>query len=397
MECKSCGKTLRSGEKFCTVCGCYNDFDEEDNEKEADSAKEELDNLGNSIKELEKQLEDDEKKKEKERLKEAKREEKAKEKAERKRKKQEEAEEITKKEDNDSEDIMDTLSKEERPLAIFIGEDYKWIAQRPFNVFAMLFSWIYFLYRKLYLIGIAGLLITGIIIRFVPILTIPFIFISMIGIGFAFNKIYLSIAEKRVNTIEEEYSDQYTCEKELRKKGGVNVIFALLIFLLFIGLVFLSYFNFGALKKVSKYASANSDNIANCRSIGRQVYQNLEVYQVDGAIKEAACEVITSVEKEYRIYFVLTKDSIDQYVMFETGNNLVYIKANTEMIEILENAKKENALATSDEEFLDASNKVRNDYQQIVTEAKKEDHLIKQNKDTKEKTHYILTKDDIIG
>lgn len=409
MVCKSCGKTLRSGEKFCTVCGCYNDFDEEQDIE--DGTKEEL----------EKQLEEDEKKKEKERereekelLKEEKRKEKEREKEERDKARKEErkaeegiveTEEVVeftiKKENKEKQskedDILDNLSNEERPLAIFIGEDYKWIAQRPFNVFAMLFSWVYFLYRKVYLIGIIGLLITGIIIRFIPILTIPFIVISMLGIGFAFNKIYLSIAEKRVSKILDVYSDKYTYEKILRKKGGVNVVLALLIFLVFIGLVFLSYFNFGTIKKASKYSSENSDNIANCLSIGRQVYQSLEVYQVEGTLKEAACEVITSVEKQFRIYFVLTNDNVESYVLFETGNGLVSMKGNTAMIEKLESVKKQNGLAASDEEFLKESYQVRNNYQQTITDAKREDDLIRKNKDTKEKTHYLLTIDDIIG
>jgi len=34
MHCKNCGKKLREKEKFCTICGYYNDHNEEDIEKE---------------------------------------------------------------------------------------------------------------------------------------------------------------------------------------------------------------------------------------------------------------------------------------------------------------------------------------------------------------------------
>ena len=53
-------------------------------------------------------------------------------------------------------------------LEAFIGEDYKPIKKIPFNIFAFLLNWSYLLYRKLYITGILGLVVTGIIILFFP-------------------------------------------------------------------------------------------------------------------------------------------------------------------------------------------------------------------------------------
>ena len=156
MICRNCGNTLKENEKFCTLCGTYNDPSVPPEENDFDSPNQEM----KFIRKNEEQDPDDSYM----------------------------APDIS--EENYEEE--DYSSKDDPDVVAYIGEDYKWIAKRPFNIYALLFSWIYFLYRKLYLIGIIGLVVTGIVIKFLPFLLIPCVILSMVGCGLFFNKIYLA-------------------------------------------------------------------------------------------------------------------------------------------------------------------------------------------------------------
>ena len=60
----------------------------------------------------------------------------------------------------------------------------------------MLFSCIYFIYKKIYIIGIPGLLIAGVLVLFQPVILIIYAVLSMVLSGIFFNKIYLWYANK---------------------------------------------------------------------------------------------------------------------------------------------------------------------------------------------------------
>ena len=182
MRCKNCGNLLRNSEKFCTICGTYNDPN--DTSLEADAKEMAPPQEENIVEEFS----------------------------------------FNKKlKEKSSDKLVDDFTTRDDPyVAAYIGEDYKWIVERPFNIYALLLSWIYFLYRKLYIIGSIGLLITGIIVRFIPIIIIPYIVLVMVGSGIGFNKIYLMIVERKVNKIAAQTDSPADAMEKCQKKGGVN-------------------------------------------------------------------------------------------------------------------------------------------------------------------------------
>ena len=118
MKCEKCGKKLRKNEKFCTVCGYYND--EKDNlspdewdDGDYDLLSEEQNN--------------------------------------------ENGQEINTVENSEEKKTISYSFEKERDLEAYIGEDYKMIKKSPFNIYAFLLNWMYVLYRKLYITGIIGL------------------------------------------------------------------------------------------------------------------------------------------------------------------------------------------------------------------------------------------------
>ena len=161
MVCKKCGKKLKIGEEFCSVCGYYNGsnddeqgfLDDEDTKsyndddffdevEEVDEEDYDKDNGGKVVEEnLINRLNV---------------------------------------EDNNDINAFSTKSnaksskkemtnfKEDRLIEAFIGEDYKWIIRRPLNIYALLLSWVYFIYRKMYITGVLGLILTGVVCRLLP-------------------------------------------------------------------------------------------------------------------------------------------------------------------------------------------------------------------------------------
>ena len=173
MKCKNCGKRIKKNELFCSSCGYYNgDATAVSWDEEADLLEEE--------KEKEQRVEEQiEKVEEKEEIYIPEKEKKRK-----KLKKEKEEEEFV----YENEDLLED----------FIGEDYKTIKTKPFNIWACLLSWVYFVYRKLFIIGGIGLLLTALIIIFLRKLLIVYMILVMIGCGFAFNPIYIIIAKKKI-------------------------------------------------------------------------------------------------------------------------------------------------------------------------------------------------------
>ena len=205
MVCKKCGKRLKEGEMFCTVCGYFNDPNDtsnyDDNKKENFTNDDEVDLL----KEDEESVNDG-------------------------------IEIQAFSTDTTTDDTKKTGFfdfQDDRFLEAYIGEDYKVVARKKINIYALLLSWIYFLYRKLYITGIIGLIITGIFIKFFTKYLIVFIIVSMIFSGLLFNPIYIAVAKQRVLKIkkEEEYSDDFATEQVCAKKGGVNFVIPIIIYL----------------------------------------------------------------------------------------------------------------------------------------------------------------------
>ncbi|MBR3210780.1 MAG: zinc-ribbon domain-containing protein [Bacilli bacterium] len=387
MVCSNCGNTLKENEKFCTLCGTYNDpsnslesdvktKNKKKKKKEASQDEffddfspiegEELsddDYVGDSYEEFD--FEDDE------------------ENTSRKKGKR---------------IVQEYNPKDDPDVVAYIGEDYKWIAERPFNIYALLLSWIYFLYRKLYLIGMIGLAITGVIYKFFPAILIPYIVLSMVGSGLAFNKIYLDIVEDRVAKLQNKSRGIDDMELLCKKKGGVTVIMPLIIFMIFLVVMLSSYSNFKIKtnQKEPNYWEATSDNTANCTKICREFYDNSKTSEE--TMGEFGCEVISNTkgEKYYNIYIRSTKNGNTRYVLYEYDpNGYVTLKGDTEYLEQLEKLEKAKTISENDEEFLKTTRLLPNELTSIKKSSESEDNMIKRYENTAPKTHFYFIKDDL--
>ena len=151
MECRKCGKILSEQEKFCTYCGYYYDPNEEEDINEGFSAA---------------TIEDDRN-----------------------------AVTVTHSDKKETIEIEKVVYEEAdrlkpRCLRVYLTSDYKVVTAGGFNLYALLFSWIYFIYKKMYIIGIPGLLLAGILILVQPVVLIIYAALSMILSGIFFNKIF---------------------------------------------------------------------------------------------------------------------------------------------------------------------------------------------------------------
>ena len=375
MVCKNCGRKLKNNEKFCTECGYYNDdddfslegdsFEEEETEEEEDAEvivvdEEEYEDYDSS--------EENSSKKEK------------------KSKKKSEQKVI-------SLDDIDSL------MELYIGEDYKWICERPFNIYALIFSWMYFLYRKLYLIGILGLALTGLVLYFLMGFIVPYIILVMVLSGIFFNKIYLVVIRRRIRRIlnKTEGIDEYTIQEKCRKKGGVSVFNALSIFVIFLVIMILCFIDGVSLpQETPKFWDKNTENLANCKSVSKQTYQILKDNKIDGSLEESICEVHIGDSKTYDTYFKLKKDSVSQYYYFKNEGNYFTLEGNTEKLEYLEEEKENGTISEEEEKMLTITKNLSSKFASLKKDAEYEDRLISEGLDTSEKAHYVFGKDDIL-
>ena len=201
MHCKNCGKKLKTNEIFCSSCGYYNGDkqdetkDEKENNFESENIDLSLNNNSDDNISLDDDypynddnisLDDDISNNDDDLL-------------------IEDNQDIndieiqsfnTKPEDSKKKSFFDF--QYDRFLEAYIGEDYKEVARKKINIYAFFLNWMYFLYRKLYIIGIIGLIITGIVLRVFTKYFLYYLIVVMILSGLLFNPIYLFVAKKRV-------------------------------------------------------------------------------------------------------------------------------------------------------------------------------------------------------
>lgn len=394
MKCVKCGKKLKSNEKFCTYCGYYNDSEKEENWS-TDNDQEDLleenwydDEIDNeeetTVVEEVKKEEKPKKKKKEEKKEEPKKEEKP------KKEKKEKVKEIKLKEDNE------VYDQNERYIEAYIGEDYKLIKKSPFNIWAFLLNWMYFLYRKLYITGIIGLVITALVAFFLTKYFLIYLIITLLIIGFGFNPYYVFIIKRRVNKILKDYegSDEFSLEKMCKEFGGVNVILSLIIYFIFLVVIILSIVrvSFNPSHNTN-FWKQNSENRANCSSLVKLTYQS-EKTNYD-KIEEAVCKYNKN-SKKYDIYLKTEKNKKTIYAYYETNDDYVVYKNNTELLELLNKKKKSKEITQEEEKILNEIKLIESDYKSIYKKSLKEDKLIKEKKDKEEKLNYIFDYQEII-
>lgn len=455
MQCQKCGKKLKPGETFCSICGYYNS---EDDIKESDTKKSEnWDDISTDIqieiddddddsakwfddditvieedssekKEVKKESfwskkkqEQAEKKAKKEKEK-AEREEKEKiEKAEKKVKEEQEKKEREEKLEQERQereykkalekntrktentyDELDTASDEyeyENFLKAYIGEDYEKIRFKNFNLLACLLNWAYVIYRKLYITGIIGLLLTLLIILKLPQIAIIYAIIVMVGLGFGFNKYYIFISKQVIKNQQKKFegSDDYSMEKILSRKGGVNVIFTLILYLLFLIVLFYGMFHFTINKTHNtKFWEENTTNEASCISLTKIAYKDLPNVTEKGQIMESTCKVTTGdTNNEYSIYIKILDNTKVIYAYYQTEKSYLKYRGNTKLLGELEQKQANNTLSDVEKGMLVELKNIELTYNDIYEKSKEEKKLIEEKKNTKPRTDYFFTKEEI--
>ena len=396
MKCIKCGKRLKKNEKFCTYCGYYNDTEEKEN---WNTDNEEEDLLEENWYDDDFKSEEDEvviespkkEKKKKEKKEKPKKEDKpVKEETPKKVKKEKEITEVKFKEDNE---IYD---ENERYLEAYIGEDYRLIKKSPFNIYAFILNWMYFLYRKLYITGIIGLIITALVAFFFTKYFLIYLIITLIVLGIGFNPYYIFISKRKVNKILNDYegSDSFSLEKTCEELGGVNVVFSLIIYLIFLIIIIVSIVKVNInTDHNTNYWKENSENNANCGSLARLAYR--EEKNNYKKIEEALCKVNKN-SKNYEIYLKTIKNKKTVYVYYETKDNYIVYKNNTEYLDMLTNKKKNKTITKEEEKVLNDIKMIESNYKSIKSKSLDEDKQIKNKTNREEKLNYIINYEEII-
>lgn len=367
MRCRNCGKKLREKEKFCTVCGYYNDGKDDDFQVDGVLFDNDLD------------LSDDS-----------------------------EIEENNELDDTGEFDLKANASgtrdnefyyKDEKFLEAFIGEDYKLIKKSPFNIYAFLLNWMYVLYRKMYVIGIVGMLITGIIILLQPKFLIIYLLFVMLILGLSFNKVYILISKIKVERIVNKNAgtDNFMMENICKKKGGVKVSYALLIYFIFLILVFFGLFTVSYNSNHNeKFWKENSENRATCSSLLKIANRDLESNEISGTLKEGICVVYKTISgKDYDVYLKINDNSKTFYLYYKTEKEYLVYNNTTSDLRDLE-AKSLNKTITEDEKKeLSAKKNIEEAYFNATKKSTDEDLQIKNKTNDTEKKNYIFSSSEI--
>ena len=359
MRCEKCGKKLRRNEKFCTVCGYYND-------DKKDVSPDEWDDGDYDLLEEEKQDETP----------------------------QEEVNIGTIEEDK----AISYDYEEEKDVEAYIGEDYKIIKKSPFNIWAFLLNWMYVLYRKLYITGVIGLGIAVFITLFYTKYVIIYLVVSMVLLGFIFNPYYIFIIKNRIKRLESKYegSDSFTFSQICAEKGGVNTYIALVIYFLFLVIIFFSLVRVSYNRSHNtKFWKENSENKANCNSFVKIANSDVEKEEY-GYVEEGLCKITNKTTKEYSIYIKTKKDNKIYYIYYETENQRLKYSNSTIYLEELLKKQKDKTITKEEEEKLSNIKNIESNYKTIVNNNKSEEELIKAKKNTKEKTNFVFSREEVI-
>ena len=400
MKCPNCGNKAGRKDIFCEVCGTYlkdQDRDDWNDELDLDLDTEEKEEAIEMDEEIIEDKEDSEDFVDLKEKKVEKKEEKEDKKDKKESKKKEKVFSV-----KDSSGTGKKFSYEnEDLLEAYIGEDYKLIKKSFFNIWAFLFNWLYVLYRKLYVTGIIGLVISWVVIAFFKNWKYILIYLLIVSILLAllFSPYYIFISKRKVEKLksQNEGEDSFTLSGICKEKGGVKVLPALLFYSVFLILVFFTITSLRfTLTFRTKYWEENRDNLANCTSLVKVVYRNISENHEVGDVNEAVCKIITADTKEYEVYVKTKKEKEIIYSYYKTQNGYIARRGDTVLLNELIERQKKVILTEDEKQKLMELQSMEINYQKYHDQAEKEDLLIKQRKDKKEKLSYVLNKEEII-
>lgn len=351
MLCQKCGKRLKRKEEFCTYCGYYNG---EVNDNDLDMV--DSDGVTMSLDQLPVGNSDEDKKEEK------------------------------------------VNYNDERYLEAFIGEDYKMI-KSYFNIFAVLLNWVYFLYRKLYITGLIGLIITYIVVTNYSQYFIWYILGTSLAFGLLFNPYYILVSKLKIKRLQKKNKDCdiFTFTNICVENGGVNSFIAFAVFVIFLVIVFFSkvYFQFNS-NHNTRFWNENSENLAMCSQLTKLSYKDVQKNYDYGKIQGGVCKLVKNPTKMYEVYLKMIKDTQTIYVYYLANDgDLVYQGDNFKQNEL--ELKKANYTITSEEtSVLTEYQKFATIYNNISKKSKLEQELIDKKKNTEERLDFDFTSGEII-
>lgn len=353
MECKKCGKILSEQEKFCTYCGNYYDPDEDDNINEGFSEA--------TIKDDKKAIVETHK---------------------------------DKNEDVEIEKLVYENAEKLKPrcLRVFLKADYRTVTEGGFSIYAMLFSWIYFIYKKLYIIGIPGLLIAGVLVLFQPVILIIYAVLSMVLSGVFFNKIYLWYANKKIDKLISDNNPDEAIKKA-KKAGNENVLLTLGIYFIFLILIIVLYFtkdSFG--NGGDKYYKENTNNKNTCLKMVDAAKKNSKSTAVSFII-EAGCVVIDSEATKFQVYLKFDKGNKIIIEQYSTDSQKMYLDGTTDLLKEYESRKFN--LNDSELEYYQKMIEIESNYSKLQQQAKAEDDAILNKNSIGPKSCFFLTTEEV--
>ena len=291
----------------------------------------------------------------------------------------------------------------DRLLEAYVGEDYQEIVRKKINIYAFIFNLFYYLYRKLYLIGIIGLVILWVLAVKKPILIIPYIILVAVISGVLFNPIYLKIANSKIKRIKKNNptTDDFELMEVCRKKGGVNVVIALVIYLLFIISIIGTLFSFKLfLNGKEKFWEENNNNRANCMYITKNslIYgRSNGVISNDADILETVCRKFGDDSKYFDIYLKMKNfDGSISYLYFSTGEQELILNNNTIQKSSLESKQMNGTITEEEKKKLEEYKQIESDYNKIKTDSEKYEELLAKRKNKIERNSFVFTKEEVL-
>jgi len=143
------------------------------------------------------------------------------------------------------EELNDNIDRNEKNIKSWIGEKQdvmysKMQKNLSFNIWSAIFRGYYFLYRKMYLIGIGMIIIQGLITKIVDIPNILLQVILSLIFGVIFYPIYKWHIQRKIRKLEKNnYTDEQISEIT-KKKGGKSIGAALTLPVIYIVLILIS-------------------------------------------------------------------------------------------------------------------------------------------------------------
>ena len=205
--------------------------------------------------------------------------------------------------------------------------------------------------------------------------------------------------KKKIEKIKRDYdgSDKFSLLTICEEKGGVNIVFALLIYLVFILFIIFNFITININREHNtKYWKENTENKATCSSLVKISYNELKTYKVPGTVEEAVCKVSKANFTEYEVYIKTEANNKAYYTYFQTENDGLLYRDNTSRIKTLEKRKLKGQITNDEQTELNTLKQMAGNFDDIKSEASKEDELIKKKKNTSEKLNYYFTKEEVI-